>query len=566
MLRPHHIEFIGRNQLLAQVQQALESRSYIVSLDGLGGVGKSALAIELVRRLYRGNRYQFIISLSAKNKVWLQHTHTRPANFSGFTEFIIEIAKVLDISTENKTPDDLKKEVIQLMVGVDGLLLIDNIEEIKDTSIFEFLQNEIPEPVKVLVTSRVSRNLGARTIAVPEMIYDEAVTLLHQELERIDYTNYINERDDVEEIIKATGHLPLAIKWAASLAVKCTSLKQVSSQLRLYDSTKREFLDFCFATMYDELSETSREIALLCPYLGENWNAITLSIALDQPISKVERAIQELEDRGILFNSSPSHEGEYSVLPLTLEFLSNKWNENKSFREDVSARIANSVVSSNYEGSLFNWPVEERVKVLEEKAELLENSFDFDQALKMIKLALQWANNQVDISKLRFMEGRLAYKSSDKLGGIAKMHSVLASNLTTSGWEDEHVFLCQAILFHGRNHEEMYAIEEFAKCFQNSSIVTEDLMVEICNRLLKQRNYHILSELMERVNRPIQAFWISRTTLPYTQDKQIIFSLGDPLIKVLKLAANFEKILPNQNKEYLGAANEISILLSNQRR
>jgi Putative DNA-binding domain/NB-ARC domain len=564
LLRPHHIDFVGREDLLKKVQEVLESRYYIVSLDGLGGVGKSALAIELVRRLYRSKKYQFIISLSAKNKVWLQHTQTRPANFSGFTEFITEIANVLDIATFNKSPDELKNEVIAFISGIDGLLLIDNIEDITDTAIFEFLR-DVPPPVKVLVTSRVSRDLGARTITVPEMTHDEAISLLYQELERIEYTNYINEQDDVEEIIKATGHLPLAIKWAASLAVNAKSLKQVSCQLRQYDSTKREFLDFCFATMYDDLSDIARDIVLLCPYLGEEWNAITLSIAIDQPISKIERAIVELEDRGILFNSSISRDGTFFVLPLTLDFLSTKWNEKKSFRDEVINRIANSVASSSYEGLLFNWPVEERIKVLKAKAQQLEDTFIFDQALKLIKLALQWCSNQDDITRLRFMEGRIIYKTGEKSNGIDRMSCALSSTLTTNGWEDEHIFLCQARLSFGRNQEERYAIEEFAKCFPNSSMVTENLMIEICNRSLQQRNFQIMSEIMERTNQNVQSYWIAKTIFPHIQDSQIIYSLGEPLIKVLKKAANYELIEQSDKNNFLTAANKINALFESSK-
>jgi predicted HTH transcriptional regulator len=46
LLAPHCEQFIGRREVLDKVREALQLRHPVVSLDGLGGVGKSAVAIE----------------------------------------------------------------------------------------------------------------------------------------------------------------------------------------------------------------------------------------------------------------------------------------------------------------------------------------------------------------------------------------------------------------------------------------------------------------------------------------------------------------------------------------
>ncbi len=56
LLAPHCDSFIGRRELIMEVTEALNSRQPIVILDGLGGVGKSAIAIQLVRELYGSGR------------------------------------------------------------------------------------------------------------------------------------------------------------------------------------------------------------------------------------------------------------------------------------------------------------------------------------------------------------------------------------------------------------------------------------------------------------------------------------------------------------------------------
>jgi hypothetical protein len=52
LLAPHCERFFGRKQLLTEVHRTLKLRHPVVCLDGVGGVGKSAVAIELVQHLY----------------------------------------------------------------------------------------------------------------------------------------------------------------------------------------------------------------------------------------------------------------------------------------------------------------------------------------------------------------------------------------------------------------------------------------------------------------------------------------------------------------------------------
>lgn len=536
LLEPHNSKFVGRENLLQDIKEALESRSYIISLDGVGGVGKSALAIEMLRRLYHSQRYQFIISLSAKNRIWQQHTETRQAGFSGFTEFLQEIAKVLQVPQLDRSLDQVKAEVIDLMKGIEGLLLIDNIEEIQDPAIFHFLKNEVPEPVKVLVTSRISRNLGARTITIPEMKEDEALMLLTSELEIAGYKRYAAEQEELKEIIRATGRLPLALKWAAALARNATSLKQVSTQLRQHDSTRREFLDFCFATMFDDLDDFTQSVAMLCAYLEDDWNTLSLSVALDQPLARIERAINELEDRGILDASASSRESGILILPLTLDFLTAKWHENRHLREEVLDRVAQVGESVNHKGTLlFSWPREEQVTVLSAKGRELLATGDTEKALKLLKLALQWAQQPEDIARLRFLEGRAIYESGEKREGIARMATVI-DGAHGSAWSADTLYWATVAVVHGRNEEEPLALQKFLEHFADAPNLNQQVFDEFCLRTLRQNNLIMLSRLIERIKQPAHALWVAEAILPYMQDSQITYTLGEPLLGLFSKA------------------------------
>jgi hypothetical protein len=46
---PHRADFVGREKEKQQVHDALRSRSYLVAIDGIGGIGKTSLAREVVQ-------------------------------------------------------------------------------------------------------------------------------------------------------------------------------------------------------------------------------------------------------------------------------------------------------------------------------------------------------------------------------------------------------------------------------------------------------------------------------------------------------------------------------------
>jgi hypothetical protein len=52
---PHRGEFIGREREKAEVHEALASRFFLVSIDGIGGIGKTSLALEVVHECVKAS-------------------------------------------------------------------------------------------------------------------------------------------------------------------------------------------------------------------------------------------------------------------------------------------------------------------------------------------------------------------------------------------------------------------------------------------------------------------------------------------------------------------------------
>jgi hypothetical protein len=558
LLAPHCDLFVGRTEVLLRANQALRSRHPVVALDGVGGVGKSAVAIELVRQLYESKKYMFIVSQSAKSSVWHGYTGSRRASFSGLTEFLQEVAQVLQIPTATDL-EELKKSVVDTMKGVEGLLLIDNIEDIRDRSVLQFLSLEVPEPVKVLITSRIDRGLGALTVSVPQMDEAEARKLLFHELERIGYRGFIDEPEWVAQILRVTGCLPLALKWAAGLSGSLGSLEKASNRLKKLDSKKREFLNFCFATMYDELSVTARDTAALCPYLGEEWNVATVSVALDRPESEIEQTTQELEDRGIVLASSSARKGAMRLLPLTVDCLATKWRENAVLRGQVSNRLADAIGSTDYEGTLLNWPVGQRVQVLCLRADQLRAGGDLKRARQLTRVALSWSSDP----QLLFLEGRILFESGKKAEGISSMRAAIQV-LGATAPIDARLILASALLDHGGNHEGAEALHLLEESIPRDTGLAHGQVDAYCRLALELREYTSISKVLGKTTNNTYLRWMLETLKPALGDRMVVYSCGQSLLSALRTAAKARDISEDDRQHYEREVLRIASMLNQQ--
>jgi predicted transcriptional regulator len=557
LLAPHCDLFVGRQKVISKVIDALNSRHPVVSLDGVGGVGKSAIAIELVRHFYDTHKYLFIVSLSAKSKVWHEYMGVRKAGFSGLTEFLLEIAKVLQL--EYKKLEDLEDVVINGMKDLDGLLLIDNVEDIQDPGVLRFLALKVPEPVKVLVTSRVDKGLGALTVSVTEMEEFEARELLLHELKRVGYDTFYGEESYVDEIIRVTGRLPLALKWAAGIATKSSSLKEASSRLRRQDNTKQEFLNFCFATMFDVLSPLARDVALLCPYLGDEWNVTALSVALDRSESDINRAIDELKDRGIVQASSSTREGALSLLPLTVDFLSYKWHENEKLRNEVTHRLADAIASPEIEGVLLNWPREQRVRVLQQRAEALREGGDLKLAKRLVRLALNWSPFD---PRLRFLEGRILYESGKRSDGLSYMHVAIAQASDGQDLAEQRLYLAHALLHTGGSRDVRDALHLFEDAIPTSRILSRQSIDEYSKVARDLREFRSLAKVLDRTENATHMRWIITALAPSLEDPMLIHSCGKSLIRALHISAKGGEATQEERERFHKLASKIEAALN----
>jgi len=129
-LPPRYGDFLGRAEEMKRALYGVMSRWPIISIEGMGGVGKTTLAIEAAHRCLPGPNlsikqpFDVIAWVSAK---------ARPEQKGWLNEILDTVARLLDYLYITQQPLEQKKaEVDKLLRIYRVLVIVDNFETIED--------------------------------------------------------------------------------------------------------------------------------------------------------------------------------------------------------------------------------------------------------------------------------------------------------------------------------------------------------------------------------------------------------------------------------------------------
>jgi LuxR family glucitol operon transcriptional activator len=250
--RRHHTKLIGRDRELAAIKSFLSPRHRVgvVCISGGGGVGKTALALEVAHICSEDNinlppeeRFDAIIWVTAKNVELLPAGQAqRHPTFTDLDGIYRAIADLLDIPVIFRTATQAEQNIIitRLLAEKRVLLMLDNLEDVDDNELMIFLR-DLPAPSKAVITTRHRID-----VAVPVYLHtldeDTAHELVHMECER---HNLIMNDAHVKMLLHRTGGLPLAIiRTIGRMAWRGSN---VETEIQHLDDPKNEIYDFCFA-------------------------------------------------------------------------------------------------------------------------------------------------------------------------------------------------------------------------------------------------------------------------------------------------------------------------------
>jgi predicted ATPase len=264
-LRPTPTSFIGRESELDEVQAAVKAHR-LVTLTGVGGVGKTRLALEVAARLVD----------EFPDGVWFFElaTVTDPAAVPD------AVAAVLGITQQ--PGKSVSESVAAALEGRVRLLVFDNCEHVLDAAadLIEAILTH-SATVRILATSREGLGIGDEQLwPVPPLDIgagiDSAAVNLFVERARSVAPHFSVGKDDeagaVVEISRRLDGIPLAIELAASRMASMTASEvrdRLDQRFRLLVGSRRglarhQTLRHAVAWSYDLLDDAEKALLERC--------------------------------------------------------------------------------------------------------------------------------------------------------------------------------------------------------------------------------------------------------------------------------------------------------------
>ena len=351
---PRRSYFVGREEEVRTVLESLQpnSRTFIVGIEGIGGVGKSALAIEVSYLCVENDLFESVIWISAKESVLTLHgIEPIIPEAKSLSDILITIGTGLGNPTiGNLSIQDQIKRAYNLLARQTTLLILDNFESLSRSEqhdILDFLRRS-PITLKVIVTSR-ERVTEGQIIRLQGLSFEESNALLEWDAQQ---KNIQLTKDQNKYLVDLTGGLPLALLWVqGQIAVLGYSVTQVLDKLSL--DADIPILQYCFNHSWNLLRHNNEKKLLFILALhpeAVSRDALEEISGIDDDDS-LETAISDLLQLTLL-----EHETDkdyFSILPLTRRYIRTQFGSDRKFIKQVELKTAQYYVKLLSEKSNF---------------------------------------------------------------------------------------------------------------------------------------------------------------------------------------------------------------------
>ena len=360
-LPPRFGEFIGRETELARVLEWVESLRWpLAAIEGMGGIGKTSLAIEAAHYCLPGR--QLAIAKPFEAVVW--SSARDEANFDlGLEQVLDTIAHVLDYPyIAQLQAGEKAKAIDRLLRSQRTLVIVDNFETVTDLALVKFLE-QIPEPSLALITSRYKQLRRVWDIPLYGLSDEETLTLIRRHSHRIGLTMVAGADDDtLRRLASATGNNPKAVVLALGL-IKQKGLPFNSVVDELYQASQvvEEVFDYIFTEAWNLLDANTKDVLLAMPLFVTTASREALSAVSGVTGFYYHKAIEQLVGMSLLQASEALDisQQRYQLHPLTQVFTSQKLgvdislNTIQNGRTDRAGKLAD--LKKNFYSFFVNW-------------------------------------------------------------------------------------------------------------------------------------------------------------------------------------------------------------------
>ena len=326
--------FVGRAAELAQIREAI-ARGGLITLKGVGGAGKTRLAIEAANAA----------SGEFTDGVWF----AAAAPLTSAAHLISELAKLLDVGERPR--EELRETIIARLKPMHALLVLDSVEHLlREVAALAFDVLNAAPSIVILATSRHSLGIpGERLVPVPPLAVDPAgaaspaVELFIQRSAEVrpDLAFNAASRAAVADICRHLDGLPLAIELAA-VRTRSLPLSEIASRLRdrftllaqrnPTITPRHQTLGLSMDHSYELLSDRERLLFRRLAVFPESWSlSASETICADEtlPSWDVVDLLDALMDHSLVEADTDSDSGKhrYRMLETVREYAARQLSE-----------------------------------------------------------------------------------------------------------------------------------------------------------------------------------------------------------------------------------------------
>lgn len=338
--------FFGRADELSKVLRALgpNDRSWGIVLDGIGGIGKTTLAVEAAYQALDARLFESVTFVSAKiNRLDSGEIKTLQPVAQTLDGFINETARALGRSDIGKVDSAAKpRALIAALRSTRTLLIFDNLETLskEEQEALTDVLRDLPNGCKAMLTSRRRGGEGAVWLRLDRLDEAAARDLINEACGKDGNlaAKFARAGSSTQDLIDEAGGSPLALTNILGILRKRHSLS-VSGAVDILrrKAEDSELLQFVFQEARKDLTINDEAalcaLALFAPSADfEAWQAVA---ALTRP------ALEQVIDRLNMLSLLNLAEGaeRYALHPLTRGFVERSLLNEEAVRQNTSRRF-----------------------------------------------------------------------------------------------------------------------------------------------------------------------------------------------------------------------------------